>query len=230
MHKKIKGFSLIELAIVVMVIGILSVVATAYNYNKITLAAQADAFYNEAQIMSSNWRALCDAGNFGSEVKADNTTILGAKASGNIKRSAMDILVEGKSQMNPKYWDIYEKSGITPLKDQFIYEIAPNESNGGRYQYKGLGRIVTDARASGAFGKALNEGSLPGDCNHGLIVTVAYAPQHLQKYYYNNYGKRLMGAFTEKSGATDNYSNSSFMSYEDASANGGLAYINLFFN
>jgi prepilin-type N-terminal cleavage/methylation domain-containing protein len=110
-----KGFTLIELVIVVLVLGVLiSVVAAQFN-GGITDSARAMALYDASSKLSTNWQILNQ--NCGTPTNSTSNPIFANGA------SALDILVVGPgttgsgAYIASQYQACYNTAGIRPLSD-----------------------------------------------------------------------------------------------------------------
>lgn len=109
-----KGFTLIELVIVVLVLGVLiSVVAAQFN-GGITDSARAMALYDASSKLSTNWQILNQ--NCGTPTNTTSNPIFTGGA------TALDVLVVGPGttaapNIATQYTACYNTAGIRPLSD-----------------------------------------------------------------------------------------------------------------
>lgn len=114
MQKLQKGFTLIELVIVVMVLGILAVVVAKQFGSGVSDGARAQALYESANKLTQNWSLLAQSA-------GTSTTIVGspipiaAGTSGNV----LDLLIQGGSAttMSATYLPAWATAGISSLSD-----------------------------------------------------------------------------------------------------------------
>lgn len=130
-HRSEAGFTLAEMVIVVMIIGILGTIIASQFRGSISNTARAQALYGTTQKMAQNWGTFTQTFGFPTKPTDDNLIV----KSGN---NALDILFEGRDFVEDDYRSSYDNSGLKPLADAVNVEIEPEAGNrAGKYKVEG---------------------------------------------------------------------------------------------
>lgn len=108
-HKNSRGFTLIELVIVVVVVGFLALIMTKQFGQNVNRGASAQALYNAARKLGDNWMAITTSA--GVPTTVASTSLAGTGY------TALDILIGGKTYMASAQQYHWEKSGIRAMAD-----------------------------------------------------------------------------------------------------------------
>ena len=126
-----RGFTLVEMVIVVIVLGILAIVAMN-SLGNTQGNAQAKALFDAAQKTNNAWMVLRQAGG----IPADPTDANPAIQANN---TALDVLMEGETFLETSYQSAYEAAGIAPLSDMATITTAPVAgTSAGAYEVNGF--------------------------------------------------------------------------------------------
>lgn len=104
-----KGFTLLELVVVVLIIGILASVVSSQFGSNVTSAAKATALYEAANKLTQNWSVL--ATNAGTSTVVASSPLLAAS------KTAEDVLIGGQANVATAYQTAWTVSGLIPLTD-----------------------------------------------------------------------------------------------------------------
>lgn len=106
---KQKGFTLIELVIVVVILGVLALVVARQFGGSVTNGAKANALYEAANKVTQNWALLAQQGGASTTV-ASSPMILATK-------TAEDVVVGGSPYVAAAYQAAWSQGGLIPLTD-----------------------------------------------------------------------------------------------------------------
>lgn len=107
--KRPKGFTLIELVIVVVVVGFLALIMTKQFGQNVNRGASAQALYNAARKLGDNWMAITTSA--GVPTTVASTSLAGSGY------NALDILIGGKTYMATAQQFHWDKAGIRAMTD-----------------------------------------------------------------------------------------------------------------
>lgn len=126
-----RGFTLVEMVIVVIVLGILAIVAMN-SLGNTQGSSQARALFDSAQKINNAWMVLRQTGG----IPADTTDANPAIKSNN---TALDALMEGEEFLESRYQPAYDAAGIAPLSDMGSITTTPVAgSTAGAYEINGF--------------------------------------------------------------------------------------------
>lgn len=104
-----KGFTLIELVIVVVILGVLALVVSRTFGSTVSNSSKANALYEATNKITANWALLALQAN-SSTVVASSNLILATK-------TAEDVIVGGAPYVAAAYQSAWTSSGIIPMTD-----------------------------------------------------------------------------------------------------------------
>lgn len=107
-----KGFTLIELVIVVVVVGFLALIMTKQFGANVSNGAKAAALYEGANKLTSNWMLLAQTAGT-SSVVASSVLPNGTTTPAN---TALDVLIGGRTNVATAHQSAWDFSGLSPLR------------------------------------------------------------------------------------------------------------------
>lgn len=106
---KQKGFTLIELVIVVVILGILALVISRQFGGSVSNGAKANALYESANKLSQNWALLAQ--------QAGTSTVVASSPLVDTGKTAVDVLIGGSTYVAAAYQPAWSQAGLIPLTD-----------------------------------------------------------------------------------------------------------------
>lgn len=129
--RKQEGFTLAELVIVVVIIGILGTIVASQFRGSVSNSARAQALYSVAQKLTQNWGVFTQSSGLPTATTDSNPVIKS-------NNSAMDVLFDGADYLESDYQDDYNRCGLKPLADVVTVETQPSAgSTSGAYEVEG---------------------------------------------------------------------------------------------
>jgi MSHA pilin protein MshA len=108
-QRKISGFTLIELVIVVVILGVLALVVAKQFGSSVSNSAKANSLYVSADKLITNWVLLTTSAGTSSIVAGSQIPTSGS--------DAMDVLIGGQPNVAAAYKPVWTQTGLTPLTD-----------------------------------------------------------------------------------------------------------------
>jgi prepilin-type N-terminal cleavage/methylation domain-containing protein len=119
-QKKQAGFTLIELVIVVVILGILALVVSRQFGGNVSNGAKANALYEASNKLTQNWALLAQQAGTSTTVASSPLVLTG--------KVPEDILVAGSAYIATAYQGAWTQGGLIPLTD-----LAQGTAGGGVY-------------------------------------------------------------------------------------------------
>jgi type II secretory pathway pseudopilin PulG len=111
------GYTLAELVIVILILGIIGLLAVMSIGGGATDAARASALYDTTAKFAKSWSALASSAGQPTSLGGSLTTNVNPMLVASSVHGAIDILRFGKGYVAPAYQPAYDKAGLMPMTD-----------------------------------------------------------------------------------------------------------------